>query len=106
MPDLALSEAERRLRGHRAYGWLLDGQQVWSVAEFIKQHEVGVGVTLSHDAVTRWFRACPHTMNYGGPIGLRATRDDLVRFLAGRMRSKPARATSEPSEPSEIIEPD
>lgn len=86
MSDAALREAERRLRGHGRYDWLLDGQPMWTVAEIVEQHNSAVGVQVSHDVVTRWFNACPHTINYGGPIGLRATRDDLARFFAGRMR--------------------
>lgn len=79
------SEAEARLRAHGGFDWLLSGRQQWSVAEVVSALQ-GIGITVSSDAVGRWFKSLPHTLRFGGPIGMRATRDDLIVFFAGRMR--------------------
>ncbi len=94
MPELTLAEAEARLRGHGGYGWLLGGRQVWSVAEVVDGFR-GMGIPVSRDAVNRWFKAMPHTQDFGGTIGLRATRDDLIIYLASRMRGDGAIESNE-----------
>jgi len=86
MPDLTLPEAEARLHAHGGYDWLLSGRQAWSVSEVVKALAGSTGIQVSHDAVTRWFKSLSHTQDFGGPIGLRASRNDLITFFAGRMR--------------------
>lgn len=85
MPEMTLQEAEALLHGHGGYSWLLSGKQFWSVSEVVRAM-LDEGVRVSHDAVTRWVKPLPHTQDFGGKIGLRASRDDLVLFFAGRMR--------------------
>jgi len=85
MPELTLEAAETRLHGHGGYEWLLGGKQFWSVAEVVSAMQAE-GVQVSHDAVTRWLKTCPHTEDFGGRIGLRASRSDLILYFASRMR--------------------
>jgi hypothetical protein len=81
MPKLS---AEAKLREHGSFGWLLDGRQNWSVSEVISAMQE-TGIPVSSDAVGRWFKTMPHTLYFGGPIGMRATRDDLIAYFASRM---------------------
>ncbi|HEY7343296.1 MAG TPA: hypothetical protein VH591_20665 [Ktedonobacterales bacterium] len=76
--------AEAKLRAHGGFGWLLDGRQNWSVSEVIEAMHT-IDIAVSTDAVGRWFKEMPHTLSFGGPIGMRATRDDLIAFFASRM---------------------
>jgi hypothetical protein len=85
MPDLTLAEAEALLRAHGGYDWLLSGKQFWSVSEIVGEFDK-VGLKVSHDAVTRWIKPLPFTDDFGGKIGLRATRNDLIMYFASRLR--------------------
>lgn len=86
MPELHMSheDAEEILRQDGRYDWLLSGRQVWSVNEVVERYSTEVGVPVSHDTVTRWFKRLPasEAENYGGTIGWRAKRDALVMFFA------------------------
>jgi hypothetical protein len=86
MADVTLKEAESLLRAHGGYDWLLSGKQFWSVGEIVTEFEK-VGLRVSHDAVTRWIKPLPFTDDFGGKIGLRAARNDLVVYFANRLRS-------------------
>lgn len=87
MSELSLHAAETLLRDHGGYEWLLSDQQFWSVSEVILALKKE-GLKVSNDAVARWFKPLPHTQDFGGPIGLRASRNDLILFFASRMSSK------------------
>jgi hypothetical protein len=85
LKDLALPEAEEKLREHGGYDWLLSStQQFWSVSEIVAEFEK-VGMKVGNDAVVRWVKPLEHTQDFGGPIGLRAARRDLIRLFASRM---------------------
>ncbi len=85
MADITLREAEALLRAHGGYEWLLSGKQFWSVGEIVQELD-RVGLRVSHDAVTRWIRPLPFTDDFGGKIGLRAARNDLILYFASRLR--------------------
>lgn len=82
MPELTLADAEARLRAHGGYDWVLSGQQAWSAAE-VAQRLGEMGIRVSKDTVTRWFKTLLNTQDFGG-LGLYASRADLVLFLASR----------------------
>jgi hypothetical protein len=86
MAELTLPEAEAILQAHGGYLWLLSGKQFWSVGEIVGEFEK-VGLRVSHDAVTRWIKPLPYTDDFGGKIGLRAARNDLILYFAGRLRN-------------------
>ena len=85
MPEMSLHDAEGLLRAHGGYDWLLSGKQFWSVGEIVEEFDK-VGLKVSHDAVTRWIMPLPFTDEFGGKIGLRASRNDLILYFAGRLR--------------------
>jgi hypothetical protein len=81
--EVSLETAEELLRKHGGYGWLLDAvdKKIWSVSEIVAElQKVGMGV--SNDAVVRWIKPLENTQNFGGAVGLRATRTDLIFFFA------------------------
>ena len=84
MAELTRDQAEERLRAHGGYDWLLEGRAFWSVKEVVSALKEA-GMDVSHDAVARWFRTLPHTQDFGGPVGLRASRFDLILLFAGQM---------------------
>ena len=86
MAELTLPEAEAILQAHGGYSWLLSAKQFWSVGEIVSEFDK-VGLRVSHDAVTRWIRPLPHTDDFGGKIGLRASRNNLILYFAGRLGS-------------------
>jgi hypothetical protein len=86
--DPPLKEAEERLQAHGGYDWLLSStRQFWSVSEIVAELDK-VGMKVSNDAVVRWIKPLECTQDFGGPIGLRAARRDLIRFFAARMGEK------------------
>ncbi len=87
MPELTLEEAEARLKEHGGYAWLLSGRSIWSVSEVVAELKEA-GLKVSNDAVARWFNTLPHTQDFGGPVGLRASRRDLIILFGSQMRSK------------------
>jgi hypothetical protein len=91
MPE---STPAAKLRAHGGFEWLLDGRRQWSVSEVIAAMQEA-DIVVSTDAVGRWFKTMPHTLYFGGPIGMRATRDDLITFFAARMRGDGAIETIE-----------
>jgi hypothetical protein len=85
MSNITQEEAQKRLREHGGYDWLLTGHQFWSVSEVVASL-AGEGMKVSNDAVARWFKSLPHTQDFGGPVGLRASRLDLILFFGAQMR--------------------
>lgn len=86
MPELTQAEAEKLLNEHGGYGWLLEGRTFWSVSEIVEQLQEE-GLQVSSDAVTRWIKALPHTQYFGGAVGWRASKSDLIQLFANRMSS-------------------
>jgi hypothetical protein len=85
MPDEAeLNQARQKLADHGGYDWLLEGQAFWSVTQVVEEL-ANVGMQISNDSVARWFRALPHTQDFGGRGGLRASKNDLILYFAGQM---------------------
>jgi hypothetical protein len=82
MPDLTLDQAEAILRARGDYAWALSGKQRWTVME-IKEQLNAMDIDVSRDTVTRWVKKWPQTEDFGY-LGLRASRADLILFLAGR----------------------
>lgn len=79
--DSAIQESEERLRKHGGYDWLLSSdKQFWSVSEIVAGFD-RAGLRVSNDAVIRWIKPLPYTQDFGGPVGLRATKRDLIRFF-------------------------
>ena len=85
MGEISQNEAEERVRGHGGYDWLLNGRQFWSVSQVVGELDQA-GMQVSNDAVARWFRTLPHTQDFGGPVGPRASRLDLILLFANQMR--------------------
>jgi hypothetical protein len=86
MAELTQAEAEKLLEEHGGYNWLLDGRTFWSVTEVVEQLDEQ-GLSVSPDAVTRWIKELPHTQYFGGAVGWRASRSDLIQLFASRMSS-------------------
>ncbi len=82
--ELALEQAVQKLAEHGGYAWLLDGKPFWSVAQ-VANALSEVGMPISVDSVARWFRTLPHTQDFGGRGGLRASKNDLILYFAGQM---------------------
>ncbi len=89
MAALSQDEAIRLLSEHGGYDWLIEGKAFWSVNEVVRAL-AEEGVKISNDTVARWFKTLPHTQDFGGPVGLRASRNDLVQMFALQM--SPSRA--------------
>ena len=85
LPDLPLNQAEAILRARGDYAWALSGKQRWTVME-IKEKLNAMDIAVSRDTVTRWVKTWPQTEDFGY-LGLRASRADLILFLAGRQRN-------------------
>lgn len=81
----SLEDAKQLLADHGGYDWLLEGRQFWSVAQVVSSL-AEAGMDVSHDAVARWFRTLPHTQDFSGPVGLRASRNDLIVLFARQMQ--------------------
>ena len=79
-----LLDATQKLDAHGGYGWLLKGQSFWTPTQVMEGLEVE-GMPVSNDTVVRWFRSLPHTQDFGGRGGIRASKNDLILFFAGRM---------------------
>ena len=85
---------------HGGYGWLLQGKAFWSVSEVVRAL-AEEGVKISNDTVARWFKTLPHTQDFGGPVGLRASRNDLIIMFATEMISRLAdKPTPDPTQSS------
>ena len=92
MQDISYDEAERLLREHGGYNWLLDGPAFWSVRE-IADALKAEGANMGDDAIWRRVKKLPHTQNFGGPVGLKASRRDLVVMFATLMTGSSERTS-------------
>jgi hypothetical protein len=84
LEELDLEQAKQKLIEHGGYNWLLEGDEFWSVAEVV--HALaGAGMQVNKDYVTSWFRDLPHTQDFRGRVGMRASKNDLILFFASQM---------------------
>jgi hypothetical protein len=102
--EVMLATAEDQLRRHRGYDWLLvsKDKQIWSVSEIVAELDK-VGMKVSNDTVIRWIKPLEQTQNFGGAVGLRATRTDLIIFFAEALHKQiPKGPASRKRQESEI----
>ncbi len=78
--------ATQKLSEHGGYSWLLKGPSFWSVKQVVDAL-TAEGRSVSVSTVTRWFRDLPHTEGSIGRRGLSASKNDLILFFAGQMRT-------------------
>lgn len=105
--EAMLATAEDQLRRHRGYEWLLASKdkQFWSVSEIVAELDK-VGMKVSNDTVIRWIKPLGQTQNFGGAVGLRATRSDLIIFFAEALHKQiPKGPTSRKRQESELPHP-
>lgn len=77
--------AQQKLTAHGGYTWLLDGPDLWSVTMVVKAL-AEAGMPVNSITVNKWFHGLPHVQDFGGNIGMRAGKSDLIEFFAGRMK--------------------
>lgn len=85
MPEeLELEQARQKLINHGGYNWLLEGDAFWSVTEVV--HALAeAGMQVNKKFVTSWFGDLPHTQDFRGRVGMRASKNDLILFFASQM---------------------
>jgi hypothetical protein len=79
-----LEQAKQKLASHGGYSWLLEGKAFWSVTQVVEAL-ADAGMQISNDSVARWFHTLPHTQEFGGRGGLRASKNDLILYFAAQM---------------------
>lgn len=99
MGQLSQETASRILFEHGGYTWLIEGKAFWSVSEVVRAL-TQEGVKISNDTVARWFKTLPHTQDFGGPVGLRASRNDLVQMFALQMSPDTDQTGKDTGEPT------
>lgn len=80
-----INSARQKLTDHGGYGWLLDGADFWSVKMLVIAL-AKAGMPINTVTVTRWVRELPHTQDFSGNIGMRASKNDLIIFFASTMK--------------------